>query len=161
MSSETEFKKVYNEFYPKILKYLSRIAGEEDAEDVAQTVFEKISQNLDDFKGDSKLSTWIYRIATNTTIDKMRSSYHKHASRQKPLDDISNAEDKNIWTRKSKTSTDQKIIKKEMQDCIREFIERLPQDYKTVLTLKDLEGFTNSEIAEILQACKTLLDRHR
>jgi RNA polymerase sigma-70 factor (ECF subfamily) len=64
MVIECEFLNIYNEFYPKINQYLSKIVGPNDAEDVAQDVFDKISRNLGGFKKKSKLSTWIYRIAT-------------------------------------------------------------------------------------------------
>ena len=49
------------------------------------------------------------------------------------------------------TSPDQKVIRDEMSDCIREFVDRLPSDYRTIIILNELEGFTNNEIAEILQ----------
>jgi RNA polymerase sigma-70 factor (ECF subfamily) len=48
-------------------------------------------------------------------------------------------------------SPDRKVIRDEMSDCIREFVDRLPPDYRTIITLNELEGFTNKEIAEILQ----------
>ena len=68
-----DFEKVYEEFHPKILRYLSRMAGEEAAEDIAQEAFTKIDRGLRGFKGESKLSTWVYRIATNAALDRLRS----------------------------------------------------------------------------------------
>jgi RNA polymerase sigma-70 factor (ECF subfamily) len=59
-----DFEEVYKEFHPKILRYLSRMAGEEAAEGIAQETFVKVNRGLENFKGESKLSTWVYRIAT-------------------------------------------------------------------------------------------------
>ena len=71
MSMEIDFNEVYEEFHPKILHYLSRLTNPHEAEDIAQEVFEKVNRSLRNFKGESKLSTWLYRIATNTAIDRM------------------------------------------------------------------------------------------
>ena len=60
MSSEVDFSQIYEEFQPKILHYLSRLTGQQEAEDIAQEVFEKASRGLKSFKGESKLSTWLY-----------------------------------------------------------------------------------------------------
>jgi len=67
-----EFDEIYEELQPKIHNYLSRLLGDQEAEDSVQEVFAKVSRGLDSFKGQSKLSTWVYRIATNTAIDKLR-----------------------------------------------------------------------------------------
>ena len=67
-----DFQKIHDEFRPKIQRYLMRLVGEYEAEDLTQDVFLKISRVLQTFKGESKLSTWIYRIATNLAIDEMR-----------------------------------------------------------------------------------------
>ena len=69
MDKKIDFNHVYEELHPKILRYLSRLAGHFEAEDIAQEVFDKVNRNLDGFKGKSKLSTWIYRIATNTAFE--------------------------------------------------------------------------------------------
>jgi RNA polymerase sigma-70 factor (ECF subfamily) len=151
MRTEINFREVYKEFQPKILHYLSRLMSPEEAEDVAQEVFEKVNRSLDGFKGKSKLSTWIYRIATNTALDKLRSSSFKHSSRQASLEETAGTKDKNAWTGQTETSSDQKVIRKEMSECVREYIDRLLPDYQTVLLLSELEGFKNKEIAEILQ----------
>ena len=63
---------IYAEHYPRIVGYLGRLVGEADAEDVAQETFVKVSRSLDSFRGESLLSTWIYRIATNTAMDHLR-----------------------------------------------------------------------------------------
>jgi RNA polymerase sigma-70 factor (ECF subfamily) len=146
-----DFQEIYTEFQPRILQYLSRMLGPAEAEDVAQEVFEKVNRNLDRFKGRSKLSTWIYRIATNTAIDRLRSASFKHSSQQTELHETAETKAKNAWTGQAQTSTDQKIIRREMSECIREFIDRLPPDYSTILILSEIEGFKNKEIAEILQ----------
>jgi RNA polymerase sigma-70 factor (ECF subfamily) len=63
------------------------------------------------------------------------------------------------------TSPDQKVIRDEMSECIREFVDRLPPDYRTIIILNELKGFTNKEIAQILQisldAAKIRLHRAR
>src|SRR3989337_2876745 len=76
-NTEKEFQKIYEEHYFRMVRYLRRLVGESDAEDMAQEVFVKVHQSLDKFRGESKLSTWIYRIATNTAMDRLRSSSAK------------------------------------------------------------------------------------
>ena len=56
MSSEVEFKQIYEEFKPKIFHYLSRLTGQQEAEDIAQEVFEKASRGLKIFRGESSRS---------------------------------------------------------------------------------------------------------
>ncbi|MBI5417693.1 sigma-70 family RNA polymerase sigma factor [Candidatus Poribacteria bacterium] len=68
----TEFENIYKAFRPKILNYLSHLVNENEAEDLTQEVFIKVSQSLEKFKEESSLSTWIYKIATNTAYDRMR-----------------------------------------------------------------------------------------
>jgi RNA polymerase sigma-70 factor (ECF subfamily) len=151
MTSEYEFKKIYAEYYQKIIKYLLRLVGQHEAEDITQEVFEKASRGLKSFEGESKLSTWLYRIATNTAIDRMRSPSFRRSSEHTSLDEDTGTEDRNVWSGHTKTHIDQTVIRKEMSECVKEFIDRLPSDYKTVILLSELEGFKNREIADILQ----------
>lgn len=149
-----EFPDIYDEFHGKILNFLTRLVGENEAEEVAQVVFEKINQNLKRFKGESKLSTWIYRIATNSALDKLKSASFKY-SQSGPLAPFPIHEPKMerlVSINENKpVSLDKKIIREEVNECIREFIDRLPLEYRTIIILKELEGFTNKEIAKILE----------
>ena len=151
MPPEYEFKIIYEEYYQKIVQYLTRIVGPNDAEDITQDVFDKVSRSIKEFRGDSKLSTWIYRIATNTAIDRLRSAAHKHSSKHGPIVDAAGLEDQSAWTAPKPPTTEQKVIRKEMSECVVEFVDNLPPDYKTVIVLSELEGLTNKEIAEILE----------
>jgi RNA polymerase sigma-70 factor (ECF subfamily) len=146
-----DFNEIYQEFQPKILNYLSRLLGDQEAEDIVQEVFTRVSRGLDSFKGQSKLSTWIYRIATNTAIDKLRSPAHRHASDRISLEGSAGVEPDTSSNVQTDPPTDQKVIRREMSECVREYVDRLPPDYSTVLVLSELEGFKNKEIAEILQ----------
>ena len=146
-----EFDEIYEELQPKIHNYLSRLLGYQVAEDSVQEVFAKVSRGLDSFKGQSKLSTWVYRIATNTAIDKLRTPAYKHASGLTSLEETPGAENTTSPITPTNTPNDQKVIRKEMSECVREYVDRLPPDYRTVLILKELEGFKNKEIAYILQ----------
>ncbi len=168
MTDTIDFNKVYNEFYVKILHYLIRLAGPQEAEDIAQIVFEKVNQGLAGFRGEASLSTWIYRIATNTALDRLKSSSFKHSSAGPlaPLPvEMAEFEGPVNGTTDEPTSPDRQIIRDEMNECIREFVDRLPPDYRTVIVLNELEGFSNKEIAAILQisldAAKIRLHRAR
>jgi RNA polymerase sigma-70 factor (ECF subfamily) len=149
--NEREFSDIYKEYHPKISHYLIRLVREHEAEDVAQVVFEKVGNNLSEFKGESKISTWIFRIATNAALDRLKSSSYKRtfSGSQSPVP-LQTVENLDLMFNKP-TSPDQKVIRDEMSECVREFVDRLQTDYRTVLILNELEGFTNKEIADILQ----------
>ncbi len=155
MIENLDFLKIYEEFQPKVLHYLKRMVGDNDADDVAQEVFEKISRNLNDFKGESKISTWVYRIATNSALDKLKSAPYKRSTsgHLDPLPvEIIDASPKVTPSIGNKPQPpDQKLIRDEMNKCIREFVDQLPADYRTIIILNELEGLTNKEIAEVLQ----------
>lgn len=151
MCEDPDFKEIYEEFQPKIVHYLCRLLGNQDAEDIAQEVFAKVSRGLKSFKGQSKLSTWIYRIATNTAIDKLRSESFKRSLENPSLLDETAVEDKSDSFGHTDPPIDHKVIRKEMSQCVREYIDRLSPDYRTVLVLSELGGFKNREIADILE----------
>ncbi len=150
MSDKYEFEKIYEEYYQKIFLYLKRITGVTDAEDLAQDVFNKVNRGLKDFQGKSSLSTWIYRIATNTVIDRSRSAGYRHANEQIPIEEASDHYSPDLQEDYTPPATDQLVIKKEMNECIGEYIATLPHDYRTIIVLSELEGLTNKEIAEVL-----------
>lgn len=150
MSPDREFNEIYDAYYPRILRYISRITGLNDAEDIAQDVFDKVHRGLGGFNSKSKLSTWIYRIATNTAIDRSRSSAYKHPTESMTINGGVDRDAQNGLEDQKVPSTDQLVIQKEMRDCINEYIGKLPPDYKVVIILSELEGISNKEIAEIL-----------
>ena len=153
--SELEFQKIYDAFQPKILRYLKHLAGEDEVEDLTQEVFIKVGQALENFRGESKLSTWLYRIATNAALDRLRSpSFQRIAQERLSDDSIEKGEEdvdaRDVWTGEKKPLVEQQIIREEMNDCIRGYVEKLPENYRTVLVLSEWEGLRNNEIAEIL-----------
>ena len=113
-------------------------------------MFDKINSSLGGFHGKSKLSTWIYRIATNTAIDRLWSAAYKHTKGHSAIEDAAAPEAQSDWVDQKPPATDQVVIRKEMSDCINEFIDNLPPDYRTAIVLSELEGLANKEIAEIL-----------
>ena len=82
-----DFQEIYEDYYPKLLRYLTGLVGEADAEDLTQETMVKISNGLEQFRGDSSISTWIYRIATNVARDRFRSAAHKADSVTQTADD--------------------------------------------------------------------------
>lgn len=145
------FPDLYAAFFPKIVRYLSNLSGADDAEDLAQLVFLKAHDALEQFRGKAKVSTWLYRIATNVAADKARSP----ASRETPhsIADLLNStgvEDTSMWTGEVPPFVDQVLVRREMTDCIRSIVEKLPKDSRAVILLSEFEGLKNNEIAEIL-----------
>jgi len=147
--NQQDFAVLYGEYYPKIVGYLRRLVGEAEAEDAAQEAFVKVSRSLDSFRGDSRLSTWIYRIATNAAMDHLRKPSNKHSLRQGGGSaDCGEMDD--AFAVDGAPLHDTLLIRKDMNACIRGLVNDLPENYRTVLVLADLEGFTNAEIAEVL-----------
>jgi RNA polymerase sigma-70 factor, ECF subfamily len=148
---------VYDEFQPRIHRYLARLAGVADAEDLTQETFVRISRALESFRGESALATWVYRIATNVATDRVRSpGFQLSAGRTEP-------EALNVLG--TLPLIEQDIARREMSECLRDYIAALPEDSRTVLTLSELEELPDRQVAEVLgisvEAAKMRLHRAR
>jgi RNA polymerase sigma-70 factor (ECF subfamily) len=110
----------------------------------------KINQALKTFRGESKLSTWLYRIATNAAIDRIRNASFRQDAGLMELDDSDETGNKDVWTGEETPSLEQQLMRKEMYECFVDYVKRLPSNYRTVVVLSELEQMPNDEIAEIL-----------
>jgi RNA polymerase sigma-70 factor (ECF subfamily) len=149
-----DFQKIHDEFRPRIHLYLARLVGDFEAEDLTQEVFLKISAALHNFRGEAQLKNWIYRIATNAAIDRMRSASYKHVL---PVDftndpdaNETEIEDYNLWGGEAAPSLEEQVFRNEGLACYCDFIEQLPENYRLVVALNQLGEFTAREIAAML-----------
>ena len=148
-----DFQHVYKEFYPRILRYLTRLTdNKEEAEDLAQDVFIKVNAGLVKFEGRSSISTWIYKIATNTANDRFKSVSFQKGTKQTLTGEFleENKEDKNVWTSEKASTSDKILEKKEMNDCITRYVDDINENYNTVFVLSEYEGLKNQEIGIFL-----------
>jgi RNA polymerase sigma-70 factor, ECF subfamily len=152
-----DFQRVYDEFQPRIRRYLGRLAGAGEADDLTQETFARVSQALAGFRGEAALSTWIYRIATNVTLDRARSPGFQLQART--------AEPEALAALGTAPAIEQDIARREMSACVRDYVNQLPADYRTVVVLSELEELADREIAEVLgislEAAKIRLHRAR
>jgi RNA polymerase sigma-70 factor, ECF subfamily len=154
------FQEIYAEFRPKILQYLNSMVGEFEAEDLTQEVFVKVSRSLSTFRGESQLSTWIYRIAANTALDRLRNPAFKHSAQEnlsvlEPFDGdpaLGGKEivDQDTWTGEEKLSLEQQLFFKQRSECYQSLIKKLPVNYRFVVALNEFGELAVSEIAEVL-----------
>ncbi|MBP2642069.1 MAG: sigW [Firmicutes bacterium] len=156
IDNEWDFEQVYASFQPKIHAYLTRLIGAKEAEDLTQEVFIKVGKSLTTFRKESQLSTWIYRIATNEAIDRMRKPFFQrelttgHEVLSHKEAEVIETGINNINSLKITLSPEEKVIRREMNECIQGIIQDLPDNYRMVVVLSELEGLQNKEIAEIL-----------
>jgi RNA polymerase sigma-70 factor (ECF subfamily) len=148
--NKPDFQQVYEAYQPKILRYLARLVGEPGAEDLTQEVFVKVARGLRSFRGESQLSTWLYRIATNTAIDKIRNASFRQETELSGLDESDEVEDKDLWMGEEVLSIEQQLMRKQMYECFLDYVKRLPPGYRSVIVLSELEELSNNEIAKIL-----------
>ncbi len=143
-NSKYAIDQIYDEFKPKIDKYLSRLVGQNEAEDISQEVFMKIDQAIDKFKEKASLSTWIYKIATNMAIDRSRNKSSKKVK------SIHEYQTQLIDIQLNNKNSEQAYIQQEMSDCIRDYVDALPEEFRVAFVLSEYEELMNKDIAEIL-----------
>ena len=149
-----EFRALYEANQQRVRSLLARMAGPSEAEDLAQIVFAKAAKALPSFRGEAEASTWLYRIAVNVASDWLRSRSMHEAKMTVPLPDASN-EDKSAAATDAavidmRASPEQELTRKDMNDCIRGEIGKLPDTYRDVFMLSALGGLTDEEIGQTL-----------
>jgi RNA polymerase sigma-70 factor, ECF subfamily len=148
------YNEIYDSYYQKIVRYLARIVGPDEAEDISQEVFIKINKSLDTLQDETKLTYWIYRVALNAARDHIRTKKSKIPVVS--IEDISGSMDsgrrsrlKELADTRAKTP-DEKLIKDEMMQCYIDYVEQLPEKYYEIYVLDEFEGLSNQEIADRL-----------
>src|SRR5215469_11734019 len=123
--------------------------NEEDAQDVVQDAFLKAYQNLGQFQGNSKFYTWLVRIAVNEALMKLR---RRKTSKTVSIDEDVETEDGSMprevadWG----PNPEQLYGQSELGDILQKTIQGLPQSFRTVFVLRDIEGLSTEETAEML-----------
>ncbi len=134
----------------KLVKLISRyIRDPSEALDVAQESFLKAYRALPNFRGDSAFYTWLYRIAINTAKNHLVSE-----SRRPPGADIDSTEAEQFQGEsdlKEYATPERLLLKEEIQNTVASAIDELPDDLKTAITLRELEGLSYEEIAESME----------
>lgn len=161
------FLALVEHYQGRIYTFASRMCRDiEDARDVLQETFLAAYRALKDFRGEGKLSTWLFRIASNA-CRKIRRKGKFEPERELSLEEFLPLAE---GTRKPEIpdwsqNPEALLLKEELQKTLEEGIAQLPEPYRIVLLLRDLEGFSAEEVAEILglsvPAVKSRLHRAR
>ncbi len=145
---DLKFEDIYSDFEKPVYNFILRMARNDLlAQDLTQDIFIKIYQNLARFRGDAKLSTWIYKIANNTYFDYLRTSVFKKQNKTDIFDDVEELHNEEI---DKVLSIDEQLVKAEGNECVHDYVNNLPEDYRAVMVLHDLQGLKNREIADVL-----------
>ena len=147
------FRTLYDANHHRVHRLLGRIVGPQDADDLTQVVFTKAASALPKFRGDAQAATWLYRIAANVASDWLRSRSTREAKLTVRLPETLDGEAAVGSTSAAVPdvqSPEQRLIRKDMQDCIRAEIGRLPEGNRAVLILGELGGLTDDEVARTL-----------
>lgn len=140
------FDELVNSYSGKVANIAFSLLGDrEDALDAAQEVFIKVYKSIDTFRGESSVSTWIFRITKNVCTDFLR----KRKATVISLDDDKDDEQK-LEIADDTHSPEEIFDRKTKVDAVRTAIASLEENHRTVITLFDINGLSYEEIAAIL-----------
>ncbi len=126
----------------------SKVMSIEDAMDLSQEVFIKIWRALPNWRGDCKLSTWIYKVCVNTSLDFLRRSPEVETVSMSPDDEDDRPFE--VADESITASPERQAEQNETTAAVRRAIASLPDDQRQVIMLRDIEGFSYDEISEML-----------
>jgi RNA polymerase sigma-70 factor (ECF subfamily) len=154
---EDAFEIVVRTFGGRLLAVARRIVrNEEDARDVVQAAYLSAFRGLDHFEGACQIATWLHRIVVNTALMKLRSQRRKPEESIEVLlpsfqDDGHHVEQFSDWN----VPADELIERKEARAFVRKCIQDLPDNYREVLILRDIEELSTQTVAEMLSMTQT------
>ena len=142
---------LYHQYKRRVFGMAHRIVGGSDAEEVAQEVFVRVFRGLGSFRGDSALSTWIYRLTVNAALS--------HLSRRGRRQEVG---DEGLVDLPAPPVTERDSA---LAARIETALTKLPAGYRAILVLHDVEGLSHEECAAILECrigtCKSQLHKAR
>ena len=162
------FEELVGRYEDKIFRLAFRfVRNETEAKEIVQDTFLLVWRKLDTFKGDSQFGSWLYRVATNTALMRLRAQrrHPEISTEELPVDYLDNygqlpAAGEN-WAKRP----DDELQSDELRRRIQNAVDALPEIYRTVFLIRDVEGLSTEETAEVLEisipTVKTRLHRAR
>ncbi len=162
---QASFEELISRYETKVHNLAMRLTrNAEDAEEVLQDVFVTVYRKIEGFEGKAKFSSWLYRITVNAAFMKLRK---RKQDQSVSLDDMLPHLQNKAVTQKNAfgAHSDSLAINNEIRTSLEAAINRLPEDYRAVFILRDIDGLSNKEVGEILglsiPAVKSRLHRSR
>lgn len=145
---ETAFNELVGLYSNRVINTCYKfLLDKEDAEDISQEVFIEVFLSIKSFRADAKLSTWIYRIAVTKSLDEIKR--RKRKKRITSLGKILHMDEVANWIAGG-TMPDKTLQEKEKMKEVMLALNRLPDSQRVSFTLSKIDGYTNTEIAEIM-----------
>ena len=161
---ESCFVELVEKYGSKVVNLAMRITrNQEDAEDVLQEVFITVFKKLESFQHKAQFSSWLYRVAMNSSFMKIRS---RNRRRTVSIEDVEPTIKHNwVGTRTEMYDVDFMSSRHELRAAIEAAVEKLPEDYRAIFILRDIDGLSNEAVGKVLQlsvpAVKSRLHRSR
>lgn len=150
---ETAFNELVRAYERRVYGLMLRMLGRNDeAEDLAQEVFVQVFKAIDQFRGESRLSTWIYRIGVNLCKNHNKYLQRRHASEQEELEPLadrvpmSNAKGTTVG---EMVRPDDALVGRQIELVVQQGIDALDSEFREALILRDVEDLSYEEIAQI------------
>lgn len=143
-----DFEKLVTAYEKNVYNIALRMVGDpEDAADMTQETFIKAYRALSSFRGDSKFSSWLYRIASNVCLDFLRSrSRHPQVS----LSTVDEDDRATFELPDMRQNPEEQLMKKLGMEAVRRGLEQLPEQQRQILVLRELGGLSYAELAQTL-----------
>ena len=160
-------EQVFRDYAPRVYNLARRMLGNNaDAEDVTQDVLLQVVRKLDTFRGEAAFPTWLHRVTVNAALAHRRRRAVQNEHRAKdPLETVLEDEPRAGPVRRWSVGPEEAVLDRETQQLIERAIAELPEAYRDVFVLADVEGLPNAEIGEVLSlslaAVKSRLHRAR
>ena len=161
---EACFEELLARYGSKVLNLALRITrNQEDAEEILQDVFLTVFTKVGSFEHKSQFSSWLYRVTMNASFMKIRA---RNRRRTVSLEDMEPTTLQNwVGNRTEMFDVDFMSSKHEIRDAIEAAVERLPEEYRAIFILRDIDGLSNEAVSRVLQlsvpAVKSRLHRAR
>jgi len=143
------FDILVQKYQHKVVNLINRFVSDQtECYDIAQDAFIKAYRAIGNFRGDSQFYTWLYRIAANTAKNYLASRARKSPSYSIDVDDAEHYEGESGL--KEYTTPENLLLTDEIEKTVYQAIENLPEDLKSAITLREIEGLSYEEIAEVM-----------
>ena len=154
LAGDTEqFRYIIDKYKEKVLNIIYSFCGNtSDNEDIAQMVFIKVFRALDKFKFESAFSTWLYRIVINEaiTISKQRKAKYNFVPLQTNNCDDEDSNNIIDFIEAKQDNIEMQMLQNDTKNIVHKALAKLKDNYRKVITLRDIEDFSYEEIASIL-----------